>query len=94
MYSMLDKLRFIESDAVPGENAVIETLSTSVKITHRCGCILVRHFAADRPLSAVSVRPDMAKELQARRENHIAFCPAHQKAFDEFVKQADTRKGL
>ena len=42
----IDKLRIIESDAVPKEGAKIEVLSTSIKITHTCGCVLVEHFAA------------------------------------------------
>ena len=45
----IDKLRIIESDAVPKEGAKIEVLSTSIKITHTCGCVLVEHFAAGKP---------------------------------------------
>ena len=45
----IDKLRIIESDAVPKEGAKIEALSTSIKITHTCGCVLVEHFAAGKP---------------------------------------------
>ena len=41
----LDKVRFIESDAVPKEGASIKSLSTSIEITHACGCVLVEHFA-------------------------------------------------
>ena len=37
----LDKLRIIESDAVPKDDAKIENLTTSIKITHSCGCVMV-----------------------------------------------------
>jgi hypothetical protein len=50
MKSIQEKLRIIESDLVPKEGAKIEMLSTSVKITHVCGCVLVEHFAAGKPL--------------------------------------------
>ena len=40
---MIEKLRIIESDAVPKEGAKIEAMSTSIKITHTCGCVLVEH---------------------------------------------------
>ena len=45
----LDKLCIIESDAVPKEGAKIENLSTSIKITHSCGCVMVEHFACGNP---------------------------------------------
>ena len=45
----LDKLRIIESDAVPKDDAKIENLTTSIKITHSCGCVMVEHFACGNP---------------------------------------------
>ena len=69
----IDKLRIIESDAVPKEGAKIEALSTSIKITHTCGCVLVEHFAAGKQIvlfvraySASSARADAL--VQARQQ--------------------------
>ena len=42
----IDKLRIIESDAVPKEGAKIEALSTSIKITHTRCKVLHKHTAA------------------------------------------------
>lgn len=69
----LDKLSVIESDAVPKEGAIIETLSTSIKITHRCGCVLVEHFAAAAPSNR-----DTSQESDARRRYYIELCKEHE----------------
>lgn len=68
----LDKLGIIESDAVPKEGAIIEVLSTSIKITHRCGCVLVEHFASVAPRNR-----DMSEEADARRRYYIELCKEH-----------------
>lgn len=72
---ILDKVRFIESDAVPKQGASIKSLSTSIEITHACGCVLVEHFAYGR----TSRRPDETAERyelrQAQRKYFAQLCP-------------------
>lgn len=57
----LDKLRIIESDAVPKDDAKIEDLTTSIKITHSCGCVMVEHFACGNP---TTVRKEESPKTQ------------------------------
>ncbi|MFV0587542.1 hypothetical protein [Bacteroides reticulotermitis] len=68
----LDKLSIIESDAVPKEGAIIEVLSTSIKITHRCGCVLVEHFASTAPRNR-----NLSQEADAQRRYYIELCKEH-----------------
>lgn len=68
----LDKLGIIESDAVPKEGAIIEVLSTSIKITHRCGCVLVEHFASVAPRNR-----NLSQEADAQRRYYIELCKEH-----------------
>ena len=74
----IDKLRIIESDAVPKEGATIEALSTSIKITHTCGCVLVEHFAAGEPDMHREENPAKYDRLLAERRYHIELCNQHQ----------------
>ena len=74
----IDKLRIIESDAVPKEGAKIEALSTSIKITHTCGCVLVEHFAAGVPDMRREENPAKYDRLLAERKYHIELCNQHQ----------------
>lgn len=75
---VLDKLRIIMSDAVPKENAKIEMLSTSVKVTHTCGCVLVEHFACGEPTTGRQDEdPEMYERLLAERKYHIELCNKH-----------------
>lgn len=69
---ILDKLSIIESNTVPKEGAVIETLSTSIEITHRCGCVLVEHFASEEPQNCGTSR-----KTDAERRYYIELCPMH-----------------
>lgn|GEM_PF-123191 len=92
MKSQLDKLRIIMSDAVPKENAKIEMLSTSIKVTHTCGCVLVEHFACGEP---TTVRQDEAPEeyerLLAERKYHVELCNTHKpKNMAEIIKTDGT----
>ena len=70
----IDKLRIIESDAVPKEGAKIEALSTSIKITHTCGCVL----AAGVPDMRREENPEKYDRLLAERRYHIELCNQHQ----------------
>lgn len=83
----LDKVRFIESDAVPKEGAKIDALSTSIRITHACGCVLVEHFACGR----TAQRPDDTGESYARRQAerkyHVELCPEHRAQLDELIRK-------
>ena len=74
----IEKLRIIESDAVPKEGATIEALSTSIKITHTCGCVLVEHFAAGVPDMRREEDPEKYDRLLAERRYHIELCNQHQ----------------
>ncbi len=75
---ILDKLSIIESDAVPKEGARIENLSTSLKITHACGCVLVEHFACGTPTGVrKDEEPEKYERLQAERKYFVELCNAH-----------------
>ena len=74
----IEKLRIIESDAVPKEGATIEALSTSIKITHTCGCVLVEHFAAGVPDMRREENPEKYDRILAERRYHIELCNQHQ----------------
>ncbi|WP_462354493.1 hypothetical protein [Alistipes timonensis] len=86
----LDKVRFVESDAVPKEGAKIETLSTSIEITHTCGCVLVEHFA----YGWMPRKPDESDESyqrrQAERKYYVKLCPEHQAQFDAQSSKTET----
>ena len=66
----IDKLRIIESDAVPKEGAKIEALST-------CGCVLVEHFAAGKPDMRREEDPEKYDRLLAERKYFIELCNEH-----------------
>lgn len=87
----LDKVRFIESDAVPKESASVKSLSTSIEITHTCGCVLVEQFAYER----TPRRPDETLEnyqrRQAERKYFVKLCPGHQVQFDEQISKNRNR---
>lgn len=78
----LDKVRFIESDAVPKEGASIKSLSTSIEITHTCGCVLVEHFAYGRTPRRLDETPESYERRQAERKYYAELCPEHQAQFD------------
>ena len=75
----LDKLNIFNSDAVPKDKAIVETLSTSIKITCRCGCIMVEHFCAGEP----DYRPDESAESRMKRRTNrkyfVELCNVHKK---------------
>lgn len=79
---ILDKVRFVESDAVPKEGAKIKTLSTSIEITHACGCVLVEHFAYGRPPRRPDETAEHYERRQAERKYSVKLCPEHQAQFD------------
>lgn len=74
---MIEKLRIIESDAVPKEGAKIEAMSTSIKITHTCGCVLVEHFAAGNPNMRREENSEKYDGLLAERRYFIELCNEH-----------------
>lgn len=86
----LDKVRFIESDAVPKEGASIKSLSTSIEITHACGCVLVEHFACGRTPRMVDETAERYERRQAERKYFIKLCPEHQVQFDEQISKTET----
>lgn len=79
----LDKVRFIESDAVPKEGASVKSLSTSIEITHACGCVLVEHFAYGRTPRRPDETPESYERRQARRKYYVKLCPGHQAQCDD-----------
>ena len=78
----LDKVRFIESDAVPKEGASIKSLSTSIEITHACGCVLVEHFAYERIPRMADETAERYERRQAERKYFVKLCPEHRAQFD------------
>ena len=74
----LEKLRIIERDVVPKIGAKIEQLSSSIKITHACGCILVRHFAAGEPMTVNKEKePEKYELIALNRKYYIELCDNH-----------------
>ena len=75
---ILEKLRIIESDAVPKVGAKIENLGTSLKITHTCGCVLVEHFACGTPTGIYKDEdPEKYERLLAERKYFVELCGEH-----------------
>lgn len=79
----LDKVRFIESDIVPKEGANIKSLSTSIEITHACGCVLVEHFACGQTPRRPDESDESYQRRQAERKYYVKLCPEHQAQFDD-----------
>lgn len=77
----LDKVRFIESDAVPKEGASIKSLSTSIEITHACG----------RTPRMADETAERYERRQAERKYFIKLCPEHQVQFDEQISKNRNR---
>lgn len=76
--SMKEKLSIIVSDVVPKSGAKIEVLSTSMKITHACGCVLVRHFAPGKPHTLFREQdPEKYDEIYYNRKYWIELCEEH-----------------
>lgn len=78
----LDKVRFIESDAVPKEGASIKSLSTSIEITHTCGCVLVEHLACGQTSRMADETAERYERRQAERKYFVRLCPEHRAQFD------------
>lgn len=82
----LDKVQFIQSDAVPKEDYTLEELSTSLKTTYTCGCMVVQHGPS---CGVTALRPDDTDETyarrQAEREFFIELCPEHNALFRQQV---------
>lgn len=80
------------SDVVPKENAKIEILSTSIKITHTCGCVLVEHFACGEPTGVRKEEaPKEYERLLAERKYHVELCNTHKcKGMAKIIKTDGT----
>lgn len=80
------------SDAVPKENAKIEMLSTSIKVTHTCGCVLVEHFACGEPTDVRKEEdPKEYERLLAERKYHVELCNTHKcKGMAKIIKTDGT----
>lgn len=84
--NILDKIRFIESEIVPKEGAQFEALGTSMKITHSCGCVLVRHLVCGQPGFSREENPEKFDLAQAERAYYIEMCQDHSKLFEEQIQ--------
>lgn len=82
---ILDKVRFIGSDAVPKEGASVKSLSTSIEIRHACGCVLVEHFAYGRTPRRPDESDESYQRRQAERKYFVKLCPEHRAQFDEQI---------
>lgn len=80
------------SDAVPKENAKIEMLSTSIKVTHTCGCVLVEHFACGEPTGVRKEEdPEEYERLLVERKYHVELCNTHKfKGMAKIIKTDGT----
>ena len=74
----LDKVRFVE------------TLSTSIEITHACGCVLVEHFACGQTLRRPDESDESYQRRQAQRKYYVKLCPEHQVQFDTQSSKTET----
>lgn len=77
MMDTLDKLRIIGSDAVPKEGVKIESLSSSIKATYACGCVLVEHFACGKPTCRKEEDPEKYERQLADRKYFVELCSIH-----------------
>ena len=65
---VVEKLRVVESLAVPKDNIKVEVLGgTSIKSTFSCGCVLVEHFCR-----VMKTRP-----LRVNERYFVELCDAH-----------------
>ncbi len=75
--NIVQQLKVIESEAVPKEGATIETNSTSITITHTCGCILVDHFAAKIPTRSSYHSSRVYDFICKSAKYYVELCPEH-----------------
>lgn len=67
---------------MPKQGASIKSLSTSIEITHACGCVLVEHFAYGRTPRRPDETPERYVRRQAQRKYFAQLCPEHEKQFN------------
>ena len=70
---------------MPKEGTDIQSLSTSIEITHACGCVLVEHFACGRSPRMADEPAENYERRQAERKYFVKLCPEHQAQFDEQI---------
>lgn len=86
---ILEKLRFIESDAVPKDGAEIKPSGTSVRITHKCGCAIMQHLFCDRVIQSADESLENYERRQAERAYFVEMCPEHLAEYNKQLKQAE-----
>lgn len=82
----LDKLRFFESDAVPKNGVKVECLSTSLKFTLACGCVLVEHYASGPIERKPSETVESYHIRHAHQKYHVELCSEHHRQLDALKK--------
>ena len=87
--NILEKVRFIESEAVPKDGAKCESLSTSIQITHACGCVLTQHFACGHTEHKGDDCPGDYNRRQAERAYFVQLCPEHEVLFRKQMQQKE-----
>lgn len=92
--SILEKLRFVKSDAVPKNGAKIEPSGTSVRITHKCGCLIMQHVFCGLVVQYAKETPENYKRRQAERAYFVEMCPQHLAQYNEYLKRTESEKLL
>lgn len=92
--NILEKLRFVESDAVPKDGAEIEPSGTSIRITHKCGCVIMQHLFCGKVIQDTNESTENYERRQAERAYFVEMCPKHLAEYNEQLKQAKSEKCL
>lgn len=90
--NILNKLRFVESDAVPKDGANVEPSGTSLRITHKCGCIIMQHQFCGKVLQGANESPEDYERRQAERAYFVEMCPKHLAEYYERLKQSKSEE--
>lgn len=84
-----EKLHFVESDAVPKDEAEIEPSGTSVRITHKCGCVIMQHLFCGKVIQCINESPENHERRQTERAYFVEMCPKHLAEYNRQLKQAE-----
>lgn len=103
METTLEKIRFIESDAVSRKGVKIKALgstvigkkgqpvtrATSLQTTYPCGCVQVQHLFCGAVQHRLNESFEDYNRRQAEHSYHVELCPLHRKIFDKQMRQKE-----
>lgn len=89
--SILEKLRFVESDAVLKDGTEIEPSGTSIRITHKCGCVIIQHVFCGKVVQGDNESFENYERRPAERAYFVEMCPKHLAEYNECLQQAKSK---